>query len=136
MTGGAGGQTSFINGSNTITAPGGSGGVGGFVLTTNNGFLATDGGQGGLIGANGDFSIQGNGGGIGFVMSTIAIGGVGAHIYFGGGSLAQINTTGQTGTANNATSFGSGASGASVLNAAAEVGGTGYQGVIIITEYK
>ena len=136
MTGGAGGQTSFINGSNTVTAPGGSGGVGGFVLTTNNGFLATDGGQGGLIGANGDFSIQGNGGGIGFVMSTIAIGGVGAHIYFGGGSLAQINTTGQTGIANNATSFGSGASGASVLNAAAEMGGTGYQGVIIITEYK
>jgi hypothetical protein len=136
MTGGAGGQTSLLNGSNTVTAPGGSGGVGGFVLTTNNGFLATDGGQGGLIGANGDFSIQGNGGGIGFVMSTIAIGGVGAHIYFGGGSLAQINTTGQTGTANNATSFGSGASGASVLNAAAEVGGTGYQGVIIITEYK
>ena len=133
--GGNGGQTSF-NGT-TITAPGGSGGQGCTSATSTNGYLAKAGGVGGTIGLNGNFSVPGHDGGIGIVMSVISIGGSGANSVFGDGPSGKIVTTGQTtGLAIAATGFGAGASGSAVLNAAAKSGAAGYQGVIIITEFK
>ena len=90
-----------------------------------------------LIGASGDFSVPGHAGGVGFVLSTYSIGGDGANSFFGAGPGGSVVITTQiTGVANAGTGYGSGASGSAVLNAAAKAGAAGYQGVIIITEYK
>ena len=133
--GGTGGASSFNNGA--ITAPGGTGGVGCLAQTgANGGALKTLGGTGGAAGIGGNISRVGEDGGTGFVTTGISLGGKGSSSFYGSGGESPVAITTQTIAGVAATGYGAGASGAAVYFAAAAAGAAGFQGVIIVTEYK
>lgn len=127
--GGSGGTTSV---GSICTAPGGAGG------TVGNSNTAASGGAGGAAGT-GDLSVPGTPGfsSITFSSGLVQYGGpAGAASVLGGAGLSVIvgNTTSTAGNA--ATGFGSGGSGAVMINSAANAaGGNGKAGIVIITEY-
>ncbi len=130
--GGNGGATSFNAGA--ITAPGGSGGAAGSALA--NGTVSL-GGSGGLAGIGGSFMVPGHSGGTGFSGSVISVAGAGANSYFGDGGVAPAVIDGSSRAGVAATSYGAGASGAAALNVGTgALGGAGFHGVIIVTEFK
>lgn len=118
--GGNGGSTTFTVGATTYTAAGGSGGT------------ASAGGAGGS-GTNGDITIPGQNGGLGFISNTdlYAIGGNGGDAVLGHGGLSKGGSVpgGQAGIAGS--NYGGGGS----ANSYAGNGGAGAGGVIIVEEY-
>ncbi len=132
-TGGTGGQTSFN--AAAITAPGGLGGAGCGTATQ---YIISNGGNAGLAGI-GDISVPGHAGGTGLVIVGMAICGTGANSFFGDGPLASATTGAKVGP-NAATGYGAGAAGlavyATAISGSNGTGADGFQGVIIVTEYK
>lgn len=132
-TGGDGGTTSL---GALISATGGKGGQGAST-TLRVGLIAGDVGG---IGSGGDFQTHGEPGGSGISNGdsggSANLGGAGGNSFFGGGADPQNNGTG-AGIA--AFSYGGGGSGGVVLGnntaQAAQVGGAGFKGIIIIDEY-
>jgi hypothetical protein len=132
--GGAGGNSTFTVGGTTVTAKGGGGGpvkaaVGGL------GLLA--GGAAAAVSTSGDLNCSGMRGLNGIQMdgtANIACGGDGGSCLFGSGGIGKMNGAG-AGAAG--IGFGAGGGGAcSVSNQAAQTGGAGLAGVIIIDEYS
>jgi hypothetical protein len=118
--GGTGGTSSV---GAIVSATGGTGGAGGSPGAF------TSGGSGGA-GSSGDFNTTGSPGGNGcayFAASTFSeIPGFGGSSFFGGGGAPS----------NNAGSYGGGGGGGGSLSGGgANAGGTGFKGVVIITEY-
>jgi hypothetical protein len=129
--GGNGGTSSF---GATITALGGNGGSAGTATTTSTSIGA---GTGGTGGTGGDFRIPGGGGGVGAVVTAVAV-----KFNTGGGSFlaCQRQTSGTSaGTVAgfNGLPYGGGASGSSNGPSQAVVAGSaGADGVVIVTTYK
>jgi hypothetical protein len=128
-TGGAGGTTSV---GSLISSGGGSGG--GSTGATSILSIAA-GGNGGAGGSGGDYRSSGVIGGYGIAAFplTMSYAGGGASSFLGGGS--QIN--GSSGTPGHAAiGYGTGGGGsANEINTAAQLGGVGASGLVIITEY-
>ena len=126
-TGSTGGTSSIL----TMTAAGGSGGAGS-TPATGTGWNTAGGGGGGAT--NYDFAFQGGIGGGGFVFGSLQNGFAG----FGGasfwGSVTPVNTS-PTINGRNGVGYGSGGSGAASNGATAYTGGSGAQGVGIVTEF-
>lgn len=130
-TAGAAGNNAGGNGGTTslgalISATGGNAGAGG--ASTSSGSYA--GGVGG-VGSGGNFNTNGNPGSPGLSSSTLVMGGNGGSSFFGGGGQGRVTA----GAGNAATSYGGGASGGITANSAQQPGATGFQGIIIITEF-
>jgi hypothetical protein len=123
--GGTGGTTSV---GSLVSATGGAGGGGSATAA----FVTNFGGDGGA-GSSGDFNTVGQGGGCGFGQN-FGVGGFGGSSFFGGGAKSVV-TQGSPGIAINATSYGGGGSGSSSANTAQQAGGTGFAGIVVITEY-
>lgn len=135
-TGGAGGSNTGGNGavggnstfvaSATIT---GTGGGGGFGQGSSGGFGA--GGSGGAT-TTADIEIKGQNGGDGFDTAVIG-GGAGGHSCLGFGPIQQVNVDlpGERGE-----SYGVGGSGAADNDSTGQIGGTGGDGVVIVTWYE
>ena len=113
-TGVNGGSSFWSDGTNTLTANGGTGGNG------NSGAGYGDGGSGGTA-SGGDLNITG-GDGVNSVWSII-----------GGGSFFSSSTLIRTGDTANATGYGGGGTGS---KARIITGGNGSDGIAIVTEYK
>ena len=113
-TGANGGSSSWSDGTNTLTANGGNGGVG------NSGSAYGDGGSGGTA-SGGDLNIQGGDGG------KIYMAKIGGDSVLGHGGLVR------TGSTANATGYGGGGTGSRSI---VIVGGNGSDGIVIVTEYK
>lgn len=119
VNGAAGGNSTFtVSGGSTITGNGGSGSN------------TAEGGAGGSA-SNGDINIPGGGGGSAGGVST-GFSGFGGGSMFGNPTLApnDIDEAGITGQG-----YGSGGSGASNAGTSDRNGGSGANGVIIVTEY-
>jgi hypothetical protein len=128
-SGGTGGTSSV---GALISATGGIGGGGGSATA----FSLSSGGAGG-VGSGGDFATTGQPGGWGFSAITVGtfelnLSGFGGSSFFGGGAIQASNSAGVA--ANSAGGGGSGASAANV-SAAAQAGGAGFKGIVIVTEY-
>lgn len=133
INGGNGGSTTFNGGS--VTAPGGPGGSGNTQTTT---LQRTAGGAHSTAGVNGDVSIQGQAGGIGWIIVAAA-----PVIYAGGFGGSTILGSGGRSTDNNPSAglgYGAGGGGA-VLNVSGTgiansiAGGAGAAGVIRVWEF-
>jgi hypothetical protein len=132
--GGFGGITSV---GSLISATGGGGGQG----TQTNANDKTEGGPGG-IGIGGDFQTHGMPGGSSFYQASgsgitgfnFALGGFGGCSFFGGGALGKKD---QSTGSYNALSYGGGGSGsvADHGSSPSQLGGSGYSGIVVITEY-
>ena len=132
----AGGSSSF---GSLCAASGGAGGAG----TPSGGYTYSVGGAGG-VGTTGSFLANGSPGmgGFGFRNSEVicfAIQGTGGSSLYGGGAAA-VSVAGASAAGNNATNYGSGGSGGanasgSGQNLSAVGGGSGSNGVIIVTEF-
>ncbi|NTW75720.1 MAG: hypothetical protein HGB34_02350 [Candidatus Moranbacteria bacterium] len=132
-TGGAGGNTTFVNGGTTVTAYGGSGGI--YVAGSTTAKPAL-GGAGGVVSVNGHINgagVPGYSGQTG--AATVAASGAGGSTQLGGGGAGR-NTSGAGNAA--VANTGSGGAGAACVTsgAAAAAGGAGSAGRIVITEYK
>lgn len=142
--GGAGGQSVYSDGTNTITCPGGLGGVTstGVTYTT-----AYPGGARPAVSTGGDLNLRGNAGSAGWssghtsmaTARSTAIGGAGANSLYGQGGESSVidGASGSTSTVGGAASgYGAGGGGSSRVNTTANnTGGDGAPGVVIITEY-
>ena len=144
--GGTGGNSSYTDGTNTLTGNGGTGGqVGTFTSTTS----VFGGGSGGTA-SGGDINVTGQRGdaGVGIGTTTYAVAGAcaawsgkGGNSQYGaggqggqaGGNTAAVQIPGQSGQG-----YGSGGGGGTCINAVAAnvAGGSGGQGLCIITEYR
>ncbi|HWQ60489.1 MAG TPA: hypothetical protein VN420_05105, partial [Candidatus Fimivivens sp.] len=132
-TGGAGGNTTFVDGGTTVTAYGGSGGI--YVAGSTTAKPAL-GGAGGVVSVNGHINgagVPGYSGQTG--AATVAASGAGGSTQLGGGGAGR-NTSGAGNAA--VANTGSGGAGAACVTsgAAAAAGGAGSAGRIVITEYK
>lgn len=136
---GASGGTSSVNTAPVIQATGGSGGNPGAA----NFGVASIGGQGG-VGSGGILSISGESGYVATSVNSLpnffwAVGGGGGSSFYGGGAVevAAGGTTSLPG--NSAGNYGGGGSGAASSSSgagiAAQAGGNGANGVVIITEF-
>lgn len=133
-TGGTGGTTSV---GSLISA---TGGIGGSPGVSNSAASVALGGVGGA-GSNGDFQTNGMPGAPGFIVNISGIGGFsvsgnGGSTFFGGGAVCVLDFgfTNVPGIA--ATSYGGGGSGSiDNLTAGGSVGGVGFKGIVIVTEY-
>lgn len=126
--GSSGGTSSF----STLTANGGAGGRGATSSSAPTGVYG-NGTQGiGGTGSGGDYSITGNAGLPGLILSSSqAIPGVG-----GASLLGATNIPGQTGAGTAGISYGSGGNGAlQINNSGAVAGGRGSDGVVIVEAY-
>lgn len=134
--GGAGGTAGPNPGSNggttsvgtLVSATGGTGGSQGSAANGDIGF-----GSPGGVGSSGDINISGGPGypGIGYTSSgNRCASGSGGNSYFGSGGISVNDAPGQSGAG-----YGGGGSGAATVFDAAEAGGNGTDGVVIITEY-
>lgn len=122
--GGAGGTSSF---GSLVDAPGGGGGGGA------TGVGHDLGGLGGVPGTNGDVFFEGaDGAGNVYVSSTLGIAGGGGPSRFGGGGRGRNSNSAGVGDAGG--QFGGGGGG-SYSTGSAHVGGAGFKGVVIVTEY-
>lgn len=131
VTVGAGG----VGASNTTGGTGGTSSVGSIVSATGGlggptASFSTNvvGGVGGT-GSSGDFNFTGNNGGIKDNNSNI--GSYGGDSFFGGAAQPLISNSG---IGNAGTNYGGGGGG-SIATSASVVGGAGFQGIVIITEY-
>lgn len=133
--GSAGGNTTFSDGTTTVTANGGPGGIGD--ATASAALQVINGGAPPAISTNGTVNGSGAPGEYGISIvpaSGIAQSGSGGSSLWGGAGIGK-NDTGGAGNA--ATAPGSGGSGAlSVSSSAAAVGGAGFAGLIVVTEYQ
>lgn len=133
-TGGTGGSTTITVDGVTLTCAGGAGGVG---QTAGTAVAVVAGGAGAAVATLSAGSPTLAAGGTGGQWAhrhsaTIDVSGAGAGSPLGGGGAGRV--TG--GAGNNATGYGAGGGGAACVSASgAQVGGTGSQGCIIITEY-
>lgn len=124
-TGGTGGASSL---GSLVTANGGLGGVG-----STSGGSSVAGGAGGAVGTGGIMAGANGGNGASLNNSNwTGGGGAGGNSMYGGAGPMVIASTA---AGNNATGFGAGGGGAGSAGAAANLGGTGSAGVIIITEF-
>ena len=124
--GGTGGTTSV---GAIVSASGGGGGVNGSSGSGN-------GGAGGL-GSSGDININGAGGGMGAgVVNLFCAGSFGGTSYFGGGAASVGQNSGHQ-NGGNGTAYGGGGGGGMTTNSSgtAANGGSGFAGVVVITEY-
>lgn len=129
-TGSTGGASTFAVSGTTVTANGGLGGVG---MTTGTSVIQALGGNGGAVSTNGDVNTAGQAGTWSHRSSgTVAISGVGASGYFGGGGNAR-NTLG---TGNAGGQYGAGGGGACSIGNNNQTGGAGSPGVIIVWEFS
>jgi hypothetical protein len=125
--GSAGGDSSWADGTNTITGSGGGFGAGSAAVS---GSAVNDGGSGGSS-SGGDINTTGGDGGNGRI-----IGGDRVFAHFGGNSMYGGITTGGD-TARAGRQYGGGASGAaSGNNEAAKAGAAGDNGIVIVYEYN
>lgn len=135
---GNGGNTTFTDGTTLCTANGGTGGPGFTASGTT--ALYGIGGAGGAISTNGDLNLAGEAGGtcervVNTGLANQGIGGAGGDSPFGSGGGSSRVTTGAGNNA--ATNSGAGGGGALALSSgAANVGGTGGAGRIIVWEYS
>lgn len=126
-----GANTTLIVGGTTYTAPGGTGGIAMAVGTTN---AVQAGGGPATASTNGDVNTQGATGGNAYRFTTaIGLSGAGAPSNFGTGGKSR-STQGDGNAANGNGSGGGG--GVSVSNGAAQAGGAGADGIIVIDEYS
>lgn len=131
-SGGAGGDTTFSDGTTTVTASGGPGGQGDVSSTA---ARVTNGPSPPAIATNGTINGSGQAGGYGYsgVNGAAPVSGAGGNSEWGGGGRARA---GGSLAGANATAYGSGGSGAvSTPSGSANVGGTGFQGLIILEEW-
>lgn len=127
-TGGSGGTTSL---GALMTAVGGSGGVTAAAATLGN----VAGASGGTGGTGGSYRSNGYAGGFGLWTGAnqIVISGAGANSQIG---MGGANLAGTTATGNAAAIYGAGGGGAiALISQTAQTGGAGSKGVVIITEY-
>ncbi len=124
--GGAGGTSSF---GALVDAPGGGGGAGAVSAST-----SYTGGAGGAAGSAGDVFFRGSSGGASVAVAVVGScsSGMGGSSRYGGGGLALAQTAGAAG--NDGLQYGGGGSGA-CGGAAGQLGGAGFKGVVIVTEY-
>ena len=123
-TGGTGGTTTV--GTLGISATGGIGGTGSGAGSN----FAIAGGNGGA-GSGGDFQTTGQPGSFSIVVTAVALPGFGGNSFFGGGG----NNNGG-GAGFNAESYGGGGGGSQIGGTQTGIiGGTGFAGVVIVTEY-
>lgn len=129
--GGTGGDTTFTDGATLVTTKGGLGGVGQVGGTSN---VVVLGGNPGTVSTNGNLNGAGAPGGPALRISgTVAASGSGGESLFGGGGGGLITQ----GNGNAAIGLGSGGGGGCTLNGgAAQTGGAGSAGVIIVSEYS
>lgn len=126
-----GGDTTFSDGTTTVTAFGGLGGEGSAPTDIN---VTRAGGAGGAISTNGDVNTGGAPGNPAVATNTLLIqSGAGGSGPFGGGGVGR--TAASLGNGAAASGFGSGGSGAAA-SGDGQQGGGGTPGVIIITEYS
>ena len=144
--GGTGGTSGYNDTINVLSAAGGTGGIAG---AQGVGMIPRYGGTGGQA-TGGDYNVYGSAGGNGFGAGTSIIGsagfaaamaGAGGNSHLGGGgvgyAIAQTNAA-QGFAGENGWGYGGGGGGGCSINAVGSnaVGGAGYQGVVIITEYR
>jgi hypothetical protein len=126
--GGVGGNSSWSDGTNTLTANGGGGGSGAVVGS------GAQAGAGGTA-TGGDLNITGQGGGSsagspsGGVQLSPGGGIGGSSVRGGGGHSPSANNTGNAGG-----NYGGGGSGGAGANGAARAGGAGAAGVVVVWE--
>ena len=130
--GGTGGTTSFGSIFNATGGVGPTGSVGGSAI-----YLISGGGSGDNTSSGGDFSSAGGPGdqGMGIVTTPngqFAVGGSGGNSIFGGGASSVFggNTAGR-----NAIGYGGGGTGSIAIGSSGSVGGDGFQGIAIVTEF-
>lgn len=126
-----GGDTTFSDGTTTVTAPGGTGGP---QAAASAALTANLGGAGGAVPTNGDVNVAGNPGEPGVILivaGPVGVSGKGGSSPFGAGAIGL--TAAGAGTAA-ADGFGAGGSGA-LRNGAAGTGGAGTDGAIVVEEY-
>jgi hypothetical protein len=133
--GSTGGTSSFAAPGGTMTAIGGGGGSSRTASGTLNFSADTQTRVGGTGGTGGTMRIAGNPGGMGIAITTPPTGvraGDGGSSFLGGATLESLNANGKTGA-----SYGGGGSGAanSASQVAARNGGTGAQGIVVVTSY-
>lgn len=126
-TGGTGGTSSV---GVIVSATGGAGGPTASFSTR------VVGGAGGT-GSSGDFNVTGVTGGSKTDNSAgTTIGSTGGDSFFGGGASAILDETSNgTGIGNAGTTYGGGGGGSIAPSGSGIVGGAGFQGIVIITEY-
>lgn len=125
----AGSNTTFLCNSTTITANGGSPGIGASAGTT---VVYNAGGAGGAVSTNGDANGAGDPGTWGTRLSgTVAASGRGGSGPYGGGGVGLTAEA----AGSNAAGFGAGGGGALSLGTSTRAGGNGAAGLIIIFEY-
>lgn len=132
--GNTGGSSSYTDGTNTITANGGAGGVN--LTSTNAAIFAGAVGLGGTA-SGGDINVRGSPGGQPIVAGGLtAFGGAGAGSRFGSGGAPNSATgSGNSNAGSSGTGYGSGSGGARNGSAGAQQPGVdGQPGVVIITE--
>lgn len=129
--GNVGGDTTFDSAS-ICTGKGGSGGLVDTIATIH---VGGNGGAGGAASSGvGDVKIDGRHGGVGFALAAaIAVSGDGGDSWYGAGALGVKNAT-SVGTAG--AIYGGGGSGACAISGgAAQTGGAGANGLILVWEY-
>jgi len=136
--GGTGGTTTFNPAGTgaTLTANGGTGGTGTALLTAD----AVDAGGGGGAASNGTINFSGSTGGDAFgvrpTSGNIAVGGKGGSSFWGGAGRHSARITNGSTAASSDGAFGTGGSGACVINTTTgAAGGTGEGGCILIVEF-
>ena len=130
-----GGDTTFSDGTTTVTAQGGRAGTGG----TSSASAQSIGGGSGATASNGTVNGAGTPGGNGFALasgaSPVMRGAGGASSWGGNGRGGGVVSGSSAG--NNATGYASGGSGAGAAasSGSGAVGGDGFQGIIILEEW-
>lgn len=133
--GAAGGTTSWADGTNTITCPGGGGGPGGASDSVANWHnISTDSAGGDATGA----LVNGRGWNgaraYGQANTNSVRSGEGANGLFGRGGASRALVSSASLAGNNSSGFGAGGSGAASAGAAAAAGGNGTAGLLLVLE--
>ena len=138
-TGGAAGNNSGNNGSDSTFTVGGTtitakGGTGGGSMASGGTFAYATGGDGGAVSTNGDINGSGDPGCPGQRSNVMtALGGQGGSTAVGGGGASRAASNG---SGNAASGFGSGGGGAcGIFSGGDQAGGNGADGLIIVDEY-
>lgn len=126
----AGGNSSWADGTNTITANGGSAGASNITEISNNSGTAGGSASGGNV-----VNLPGGRGGAGGAPNSRGIGGHGGSnpLGQGAGAVYRGSTGGGDGAAGSV--YGGGGSGSASVGANAATGGAGANGIIIVEEY-
>lgn len=130
--GGNGGNSTFVVGATTYTAPGGTGAPVGTAATT---LVTRGGGAGGVVSTNGDVNSAGQPGGYGvclIVATPIVASGNGGSGPFGAGGLGLV----AVGAGNIGVGFGSGGGGSATGASTVRTGGNGTAGVWVVDEFS